>query len=151
MVSVWLIMSDVSLCACYAGSLYVSWCKCSVLEMSGGLGNQIVMYNISNIILIAFSGLLCNLAFPCSLVFCCLFTLSNQARKKSCQEAARTLLLFTGPLLPLDMIYLARFELYSLTAHWPLLPLDAISFSSSSNSTLLLFTGLLLPLDTTSF
>ena len=49
MVSARLILSDVSLCACCAGSLNVRLCTCSVLEMSGGLGNRRVMYVPCNI------------------------------------------------------------------------------------------------------
>ena len=45
MVSARLILSDVGLCACCADSLYVRWCKCSVLDISSrGLGNRGVMY-----------------------------------------------------------------------------------------------------------
>ena len=52
-----LILSDVSVCACCAGSLYVRWCKCSVLDMSSrGLGNHGVMYVESTLRL--FSGYL---------------------------------------------------------------------------------------------
>ena len=58
MVSARLILSDVSLCACCAGSLHVRLCTCSVLEMSGGLGNRRVMYVPCNIILVTFPGYL---------------------------------------------------------------------------------------------
>ena len=63
MVSAQLVFSDVSLCACCAGSLYVRWYKCSVLEMSGGLGNHRVMYIPCNIILVSRLRL-----FACSVI-----------------------------------------------------------------------------------